>query len=180
MKTTLLFLFFSAMIHTGCSTNYNYPSKNITIIKTSGIEKDYGLLSVRGDSAIVVLDWKESKISPLPFSHAEVIKKNLISRILRDGKGGGPAWLGILVGSLGSGLLFTGGFVLIYGSHSDAFGALFMLAGSIVGGGIVGGIIGNALPPSKELLLTSAQDRDFLRSISAYPDKEPDEMQYIK
>ncbi len=178
MKTFFFFLL-SALL-TGCSTNYNYPSKNITVIKTSGIEKEYGLLSVRGDSAIVVLDWSESKIHPLPFSHAEVIKNNVISRILRDGKGGGPAGLGIVVGALGSGLLFSGGGILIYGSHSDAFGVLFMLAGAIVGGGIAGGIIGNALPPSKELLLISAQDRDFLRSISAYPDKEPEEMRYIK
>ena len=155
---------------------------------------DYGLLSVRGDSAIVVLDWMERNVSPTPFSHAEVIKKApFYPLIYRAGEGGGV--VNTSVGFLGGGAL--GGIIgllltpppqhtnnalvaLAEVANTSIFAYIFI--GCLVGA-IAGVLIVNAFPlfsPSKYLSLRFAKDRAFLRSIAAYPDKEPDEMQYIK
>ena len=187
MKKSIIFLLFflASALLSGCSTDYNYPSKKITVYKTNGVKKDYGLLSVRGDSAVVVLDWSESKVTPLPFSHAEIIKKDSISKIVREGKGAGEAMTtGARVGFI-AGAIITLYFTATHPSSSaNAFdylfgpvfgGALFSLPGALVGA-----IAASISPPTKSFLLISNEDREFLRSIALYPDKEPDEMKYIK
>ncbi len=192
MKIFFLLFVLSTALLTGCSTNYNYPSKKITVHKVSGAESDYGLLSVRGDSAITVLDWAEASITPIPFSHVELIKRDSIARITRSGHGGGGENTGIgaeygaaggAIGGLIFGLWFEQTFQG-FGLSTNRSSALPFYSVMIVigagAGALIGAFIGNAIPPSKELLLTSDSDRVFLRSISLYPDKEPDEMQYIK
>ena len=182
MKLFFLLFFLSCLFLSGCSTNYNYPSKNITVYKTNGVNKEYGLLSVRGDSAIVVLDWTESKIKPLPFSHAEVIKKDSITNIIRNGKGISKAGIGAATG------LITGIVLGITILNSEpkfidlrGVDAALTVLITTLGGAIGGWILDITVPsPTIDLSLTSSKDREFLRSISAYPDKEPDEMQYIK
>jgi hypothetical protein len=158
MKIFFLLLFLSGALLCGCSTNYNYPSKNITVRKTNGIEKEYGLLSVRGDTAIVVLDWAEAKVTPLPFSDAEVIGKDSIAKIVRDGIGGGSnTGLGILCGAA----LGTGIGVLLSPSPPpqpknipDAiiaplndlgyqFSKVLIIGGMIILGSVIGGVIGS-------------------------------------
>ena len=190
MKTYFL-LFFAGALLSGCSTNYNYPSKKITVRKISGVEKDYGLLSVRGDSALAVLDWSESQVTPIPFSHAELIKKDSIRAIIRDGhESTGDYAYGTLIGAaVGAGLL---GITLNSLSGSGLFSPqdistaarLLIIGGGAFVGFIIGAIVyssnSDSEHPAKSLLLSSEKDREFLRSISLYPDKEPEEMKYIK
>lgn len=191
MKTFFLVFFLSSALLTGCSTNYNYPSKKITVHKISGAESDYGLLSVRGDSAIAVLDWAESRVTPIPFSHIELIKRDSIALITRSGQGGGGKNTGIGA-AYGAGFGAIGGLIFdlwissalqgitTTNSSSNALSYVLFIGIGAGAGALIGAFIGNAKPPSKKLLLTSDSDRAFLRSISLYPDKEPDEMRYIK
>ena len=58
--------------------------------------KDYELLTVRGDTALVVLDWAEAGVQPFPFSHATVVHTNTIAEI--DFVGGHN--LGAMIGAL--------------------------------------------------------------------------------
>ena len=185
MKIFFLLFFFSSALLSSCAS-YNYPSKKITVVKAAGLEKEYGLLSVRGDSAVVVLDWAEAKVKPLPYSHAEVIRKKNIANIIREGKGAVPKTvMGAAVG-LGIGaILYTN---MINSIKPDdwliaisKWDAILAFSSALVGGALIGLILDLALnSPTIDLSLSSAKDREFLRSISAYPDKEPEEMQYIK
>jgi len=169
MKIFILLLLASLLI-TGCSTTYNYKSTHITVLQTDTTHKDYGLLSVRGDTAIVVLDWNEADVSPVPFSHAEVIKTTSGLEIMRSGHGGGgPVLVGALVGGLAGGII---GSVLAPGDPRNGGGVILCA--------VIGAMIANFFPPSKELHGTSKEDVKLLRSISLYPDTEPDEMKYIK
>jgi hypothetical protein len=178
MKIFFLLFFLPAVFLSGCSTSYNYPSGKITIYKIYEDEKDYALLSVRGDSAIVVLDWSEHDVKPIPFSHAQVMKNDSIAWIARDGKGSGdPTIAGILIGT-GIGFILAvldNGTYLGSGPQGNIFGLEFIGLCTVLGAGI-----STQFPPSKEMTLSSQKNREFLRQISAYPDKEPDEMHYIK
>lgn len=168
----IFFFFLSSAMLNGCAS-YKYPSKNITIQQRTGLEKEYGLLSVRGDSAVVVLDWAESKVRPLPYSHAEVIRKDNIANIIREGKTFSKTLIGLVAG-------LVVGSVLAIPYHGD-FGAVAPFIFTVPSGILLGIIADQVLPdPTMDISLSSAKDREFLRSISAYPDKEPDEMQYIK
>jgi len=150
-------------------------------------EKQYELLSVRGDSALVVLDWEEREVEPLPFSHAIVLSKDPFTKIIgydRDH----PVENGIkgaLFGGLALGVAAVGlGYIPFLDisatsstyTHSTYY---LIIAVSTFAGVAIGGIAG-ATAYRKELSLSFSEDRKFLRSISLYPDKEPDAMQYIK
>lgn len=190
MKTLFIFFFLSGAILSGCSTAYNYSSKKITIRKTNGTEKEYSLLSVRGDSAVTVLDWQEENVYPIPFSHITILKNDSIVQILRKGKGGGiRSTIGGISGAIAGGAVasafmpFTvpgvSFFRLVY------YPIFFLIDLAVLGSGAVLGVyagsaIGDVFPPSKELDPRSTNDREFLRSISAYPDKEPDEMKNVR
>jgi hypothetical protein len=187
VKHSILVFFFCSFLP-ACNPVYNYPTKKITLVKADSTEQDYGLLSVRGDSAVVVLDWAESKADPMPFAHAELIKKNSIIKIIRDGRGPATknilsgAGAGAIVGGLFSPLLFRP--TVMSGYYYSAtelieYYALTIAIGSFAGA-LIGSVFGAAMPSPKELYLNSESDRIFLHSISAFPDKEPDEMQYIK
>ncbi len=190
MKTNIILLLIVTVLLSSCSYNYTYPSKKITVRKTDGTEKEYGLLSVRGDSAIVVLDWAEAHVNPLPYSHAEVIRKDSISNILRLAHGsGGNTIIGMVGGALLGGLIasqftipLTPGLGQIAGLEN-----ILIVLGGIGGGFFIGSIIGNLIPHYKDAVFNKNDspvnhgwDTEFLRSISAYPDKEPDIMQFIK
>lgn len=195
MKTTIILFILTGALLSGCSTNYNYPSKKITVHKTNGTKKEYALISVRGDSALAVLDWSEAQVIPIPFSHIEVLKKDSIRLVVRDGVGGGAnIGLGIIGGvaiGTGIGILLSPNpppqpntipTLLVYPltDFSYQLAKVIVIGGSIILAAVLGGVIGNAFPPDMEMSFRSAKDREFLRSISLYPDKEPDKMQYIK
>jgi len=193
MKTVYLVFFLLSWLLSGCGTSYNYPSKKITVEKKitidkrnaerkNTVKKDYALLSVRGDSAIVVLDWAEAKVTPIPFSHAEVIKRDSIEMISRSGHSGignvlAGGMIGVLSGSIITGLLLpkrpSGDFIFMPEKDFD------VMTIGIVSGAVIGATLFYFLPPSKILLLDSAEDREFLRRVSLYPEKEPEEMQYV-
>ena len=80
--------------------------------------------------------------------------------------------------------VFLSGFILAVldngthlgsGPQGNIFGLEFIGLCTLLGAGI-----STQFPPSKEMALSSQKNREFLRQISAYPDKEPDEMHYIK
>ena len=177
---SFLLFFLSSALLTGCSTNYNYPSKNISVLKKSGALKEYELLSVRGDTAIIVLDWAENNIKPISFSHAEAIKNDSIVNVFRNSEGVSKALVGAGVG-LGAGiieaiiLLHAKPDFIIDSRGAEAFAAIIF---STLGGTLIGLIVDGWT--TMDLSLTSTKDREFLRSISLYPDKEPEEMKYIK
>src|SRR5579864_6905903 len=178
MKTTILLLVLGCVFLSGCSTNYTYPSKNISVLKKSQAYKEYELLSVRGDSAIVVLDWKERNSDPLPFSHAEVLKKDSIAFIYRENRGTSQTLVGTGVG-LGIGVLMS--ISILTSPDYSAFSGVLTLA-VITVTTLVGLIVGVVFDGFSymDLSLASAKDRGFLHSISRYPDKEPPEMLYLK
>ncbi len=185
MKIFFILFIMSSALFTGCSTSYNYQSSKITIHKIYEDEKDYSLLSVRGDSAIVVLDWSEHDVKPIPFSHAQVMRNDSIAWIGREGKGGfnSPSSEAILLGA-GFGALTTGVllpnriFDSIFGSDDIVRGLKIIIGIGI--GAVVGALISIASPSDLEITLGSQKSWEILHSISAYPDKEPPEMQYIK
>jgi len=187
MKTVYGAFFLSCVLLTGCSTNYTYPSKKITVNKTNGVKKDYVLLSVRGDSVITVLDWAEADVRPISYSHAEILSHEVIKNIIREGMGGGiNSTIGAIACGAAAGVLtvalyppvFHGSDILFF--YLPEFLHIVVIAAGVSLGAIAGAAIGDAFPPNIDLLLSSARDREFLRRISLYPEKEPDEMQYIK
>lgn len=162
MKIFLLF-FLASVFLTGCSTTYQYESPKIAVLKTNGIQSDYALLSVRSDTALVVMDWKEWKADmSILVSLAQVIGQDSISKILRPYKGDITLGLDDVYNSLGQDLVAA---------------AIAVTVGIPL---VTWYFIYNGNPPLKQLLLSSEADREFLRSIALYPNKEPDEMQYIK
>ena len=187
MKTFFLLFFLAGALLTGCSGNYYYASHKVTIYKTNSTKKEYSLFSVRGDSAIAVLDWAEAKVKPIPFSHVELIKRDSIIKIERDGHGGWirSTLLGALAGLTIGELIAVGPFVFLglpipTGNPSSAHSINKTIDIGIISGTVIGSGISIIFPPTKELLLTSDSDRFFLLSISLYPDKEPEEMRYVK
>jgi hypothetical protein len=186
MKRTITLLLLTGMLAGGCHSTYDYPSHKISVMRLYHEDHDYELLSVRGDSAIVVLDWSERDSKPIPFSHAEVIVKDSLLWIARDGKGQGPPTLkGTAIGT-GIGLLLGAIFGYSSGSSyagfgpgsapSQSIGVLFFCTG--VGAAL--GAFFSTFPDKKELFLSSGEHVELLRKISRYPDIEPDEMKYIK
>ena len=159
----------------GCKPSYDYPSKKINVALTNGISRDYGLLSVRGDSAIVVLDWQESEVRPIPLSHAELITKKAIVNISRAGDRGGVAnsVAGTLVGAL------AGGIVALPFSQARYIGPMATGMG-ILSGSLIGLALGSAHPATRDLSLEVEDDRSLLRSISLYPEQEPAELRSLK
>ena len=203
MKTTIILLLLACALLSSCSYNYTYPSKKITVRKTDGSEKEYGLLSVRGDSAIVVIDWAESHVTPLPYSHSLVLRKDSISNILRLAHGGGDnANIGMLAGALLGGIIASQFTKPVTNDFLDFSRVqnFFTVLGGICGGCIIGNLIGDLIPHYKDAAfnknvspyskdevsnkndspLNHGWDTEFLRSISLYPNIEPEQMQYIK
>ena len=156
MKTTIILLLLTSALLSSCSTTYTYPARDVTVKTTDGISKKYAILSVRGDSTIAVLDWEEVNVSPTPYSHVQVFKKDSIIRILREGKGGGiHSTIGGLAGAIAGGAI---PFILF--GLSDPSSLLLIqvvpitiildivvigIAASL--GAFVGSTIGNAFPP---------------------------------
>ncbi|MFI5263520.1 MAG: hypothetical protein ACHQM6_03290 [Candidatus Kapaibacterium sp.] len=187
MKTRIYSLLLAAAFLSGCSTSYTYSSKKVTVNKTDGGMRDYALLSVRGDSAIVVLDWAEAHVYPLPFSHAEILQEEAIKNIVREGKGGGiNSTVGGLACAAAGGITaytlfpFTANIYDVYLFFIPELVHVMAIAAGVSIGAFIGSSIGDAFPPNIYLTLSSAQDRNFLHSIALYPDKEPEIMDYIK
>jgi hypothetical protein len=196
MKTHLLLPLFAAAFLSSCSPSYIYPTKNITVILKNGAEKEYGLLSVRGDSAIVVIDWEERSVKPFPFSHAETLKKDLIQQILRKPKGIQTkyTYLTAIAGAVVGGVIASVSQEHLAHSNSPVIDTLvnpiirtanvftwaaYILIGTAIGA-VPGLILDGFATPNMSLSLSNDQDQEFLRAISAYPAKEPNEMKYIK
>ena len=132
-------------------------------MKTSGVQSDYALLSVRSDTALVVMDWKEWKADLIiPELLAQVIGQDSISKILRPYKGEVTLGLNDVYNSLGQDLLAA---------------AIAITVGIPL---VTWALIYNGNPPLKELHLSSEDDRVFLRSIAIYPIEEPPEMPFMK
>jgi len=181
----LLFLFLASALISSCQPNYTYSSHKITVTGSPSLatftseEKEYELLGVRGDSAIVVLDWQEQAVKPIPFSHAKLLKTDSILLVTREGKGTRPPTLaGIAIGA-GVGFLFA---VIAGNQEFGGPGAAGTRAGfGIIGAStLLGAGISTLFPPDKKMFLNSKTDWQFLKSIAAYPDHEPEEMNYIK
>ena len=155
----IFFLLFAASVFlNGCSTTYQYESPKIAVLKTNGVQSDYALLSVRSDTALVVMDWKEWKADLIiPELLAQVIGQDSISKILRPYKGEVTLGLNDVYNSLGQDLLAA---------------AIAITVGIPL---VTWALIYNGNPPLKELHLSSEDDRVFLRSI-----EEPPEMPFMK
>ncbi|MFI5263519.1 MAG: hypothetical protein ACHQM6_03285 [Candidatus Kapaibacterium sp.] len=168
----------TSVLITGCSTNYTYPSRKIRVLKKSGVLKEFELLSLRSDSAIVVLDWIESKVVPKPLSHAEVIHRDSIGNITRSSQGNSKVLIGAGIG-LVSGVALD---LLLPGIAPGFFTVFRGRGGAVVVLTLTGALVGLMFESSMtmDLSLVSAKDREFLRTIALYPEKEPEEMQYIK
>lgn len=178
------FFFLSSAFLTGCGTNYNYSAKDISVYKTDGSHKTYDLLSVRGDTAIVVLPMWESDLKPISFSHAEVIRQDSILRIVRNGYSIGTTTLvgavgGAVIGAIWGGIR-TAGFDNSTEYINSLQFTLILSALGAIGGLLPGVLVGGLFPSKRELFILSPLDREFLRGISLYPDKEPEIMQYVK
>src|SRR5882757_1960254 len=103
----IIFLFLGAFLAVGCHPLYNYQSSKITVYKIYDDEKDYSLLSVRGDTAITVLDWKERDSKPFPYSHVQVLRIDSIAWISRAARGAQPPTVGGFLVGAGVGFLLS-------------------------------------------------------------------------
>jgi hypothetical protein len=155
MKTSFLLFFFIAVFLGSCTSPGNYVTKyTISVFTKDSIVKKYDLLSVRGDSAILVSFYDASD-----SLHLKLIKKDSISRITRKKEGVSGDYSGIF----------------------DHFHGLdIILIPLILPVALLIDAIATREGSPIEISLDSAKDCEFLRSIALYPDKEPDEMQYIK
>ena len=191
METTIIVILLSSLYLAGCKSSSD-SSKKITIRKNHGAKKEFALLSVRGDSAIVVLDWLESKESPLPLSHAELIRSDSIASILHEEYGSKESvTIGTLGGSIAGGLIASeflpqpkkySGADIFFPVHpfEDVVTDLLIILAGITVGAVLGGIVGNEFSNSNELFLYRTSDQSLLRSIALYPGNEPEIMKYIR
>jgi len=181
MKLHLILLLFAALLESCASyrTSEELHSSKIKVQPIHGADKYYSLLSVRGDTAISVLDWEESDTRPVPFSHALVLQKDSIRFIERESATSDQKTIGMLIGSAaGLGLALASSAASYQGSggfhlSSDVFSDILL-------GGSAGYFIGGFVKPVQHLSLASHDDRELLRSIAYYPHKEPQELQSIK
>ena len=161
MKIFFLLFILSSALLTGCRTSYQYESPKITVIKTNGIKSDYALLSLRRDTALVVMDWKEwDAHQSILVSPAQVIGQDSISKILRPYKGKITLGLDDVYNSLGQDL---------------SAAAIAIVCGIPL---VTWYLIYNGNPPLKELHLSSRDDREILLRFAIYPIEEPKEMRY--
>ncbi len=205
MKTFYLLFLLSSALFTGCSSSYiarsifhepepssgdNYSSKNIIIYNADSVAAEYAVLSIRGDSAIVVIDPAEAEHPEnISYTRAVLFKKDSIKRIIRKAHGGANPIIGGLTG-LATGLLIA--YTIRQGSPFDrskdwSGNPLVDLmipdpvwVGYPVLGWAAGALIGKALSIPIDLSLSSPEDRTTLKSLALFPYGEPAVMQYIK
>ncbi len=187
MKTKIILLLLATVLLSSCGTGaiHRYSSNRITIEKKDSTSHEYALLSLRGDTALVVVEPENSVYEEqISYSHAIVIKKNSIRKIIGKGRGGyAREFLGSFGGS-GIGLLFAlaqntpGGFEPDGWFSGSPNGR--RIAGGILLGCIVGGIAGSLLPAPVDIDPMKPEEIQYLRSISLYPNHEPEMMQYVK
>lgn len=185
MKTMILFAF-ALIFFSGCSgAIHRYSSDRVTIQTRSLPSTEYRLLSVRADTAFVVTEPEEAIYDDhISYSHAFIIAKDSIILIESKGHGG---FVREGIGVLGGMAIGMGIAMLQNTPEGNKSSGWFSgtpngnrLAYGIYGGSLVGGLIGMMLPAPVDHKLSNSEEIKYLRSISLYPDKEPDEMQYIK
>jgi hypothetical protein len=194
MKT--LCIFFFVLTLSGCSSHsllYSlldhatkedlHSAKNIFIYTHDSVAIEYAVLSVRGDTAIVVIDPEEIKHpDEISYSRAVVVNKNSHRKIVEHIKGGKPATIGLI-----SGLVI--GTMAAFAVHEarpkydgwDPFSTNYLeyaILPLLFGG--VGNWIGNSVTSEVELSLSSSDDRKKLKSFSLFPFGEPAIMQYLR
>src|SRR5438094_942957 len=103
MKFRFTLLFFASVLVSGCTSaalenhSNSYRQSHVRIMDQDSRQNEYYILSVRGDSTLVVLDWNEAGIEPIPFSHAIVLTKDIILQVHRFGSGSIAATVGAIM-----------------------------------------------------------------------------------
>ena len=155
MKPTSIIFALAAFLFVSCTRPGGYSSANkIGVYNKAGIKKNYDLLSVRGDTAIVVSFWDESD-----SLHVQSIKQDSISRIVREKSGVSED----------------------YSSLMDIKSPLEIILIPLIlpVALLVDAIITKEGPPI-ELATNSYINSGALRLVARYPDTEPEMLQNIK
>ena len=157
MKLLTLIFILSAFLGS-CTTGGNYITNNtIVVYDNNNAKKNYNLLSVRGDSAIVVsyYDYCDSL-------HFKLIKRDAISRIEVKNT------------DANSGLSHD------YSRFAESLSFGIVLLPVILPAMLVVDAITTCEEPPMEISMDSRIDRAYLRSFAVYPVQEPNEMRNVK
>ncbi len=170
-----------ALFFFGCNTNH------LLVNDTQGTVAEYELLFVT-DTSLVLFPVKP--VRDLQGIHAEAfaLPYSRISHVFHLGYSPALATNGAILGGTVGALIggLTGGFIgysLTPHSYSmrdienAAVGALI----GMIAGGVAGGYLGyEAAPKDKDMYLNDPKGIFFLKSISRFPDEEPQSLKEIK
>ena len=151
-------------------------SDRVTIQTKSLPPKECRLLSVRADTAFVLIEQEEPAYDDkIAYSHAFIIKRDSIISLQCKGHGGSIneavfSLVGDCIGLVIGLQLWT----------LDSYNVVFKILPLVAGCSFVGSLIGSVLPAPVDIKLSDPEEIRYLRSISTFPDKEPPEMQYIR
>ena len=173
---------FSALVLPSCAASHLSGGDDITVRKMSGANIDYRLLSVR-ENSLVVADAKDDGKLESSFSHAEIIPFDSICKVYR---GSHATVLGrFVLGSLGAG--FGVAAIAIGRNHESGYGWFAALGNGFTGFSLIGLAVLSTIclvgafvpPPLLQLHPIFPKDREVLRTISAYPEGEPETLKLV-
>ena len=204
MKTLIIKIVILSLVTTGCSTTtyLNFKETNLLYIgmplKNVDKDRDVGvevsillksdnvltgeMLFITDSSMTICTEYSatEKELVELTYNIL-IVKNNEIKELTIEGSS--YVWLGIAAGAVGGGVL---GALIIQPEHKttteEAFAKIGGFALGAFLGSIAGGVIGYNLSDETYVLQEIPHDFDWsiLKSLSRYPDREPEYLKVIK